>query len=159
VDWWGLTELFNSCENAVQFQNNNELLMQPVVTMKQWQDHTDEELLQTINNNAGHSAFHLGATHEMQRRQLEDVRSKLKKLEKPHWSVVPNFWLTAIAATLAIWFAYHADIREKQIVPSQSLSQKPRAKFSFRLCDKIVRLLENSFLSSGETVIILPSFL
>ena len=89
--------------------------MQPIVTPKRWQDYTEPELMRVIDSEPGHGANHLAAAAELQRRKLDGVHASLKRLEKPHWSVTPNFWLTfvaAVAGILAVWFAYRAELRE-----------------------------------------------
>jgi len=57
-------------------------------------------------------------------------------LKKPHWTVVPNFWLTAIAAIAAIiagiiaWFAWHCPVSpptpSDQVSPVSSSPSPPQ---------------------------------
>ena len=85
------------------------------IVKKKLSDYTLEELYWCIDNEPGTGANHQAAAHELQRRKLDGVHASLKRLEKPHWSVTPNFWLTfvaAVAGILAVWFAYRAEIRE-----------------------------------------------
>lgn len=41
-------------------------------------------------------------------RRHSDLSSRLEELKKPHWTVLPNFWLTAVSALAAILAAYLA---------------------------------------------------
>jgi hypothetical protein len=45
---------------------------------------------------------------ELTKRRHEELSKKLDELKKPHWTVLPNFWLTAISALAAVLAAYLA---------------------------------------------------
>jgi hypothetical protein len=76
--------------------------MMPIVTPKSWRDNSDEELQQVIDREPGHSANHLAAAAEIQRRQLGGVHRRLERLEKPHWVIWATFVAGAIAAIAAV---------------------------------------------------------
>jgi hypothetical protein len=39
---------------------------------------------------------------EIEERRHREVERRLEELKKPHWTVLPNFWLTALSAFAAI---------------------------------------------------------
>ena len=76
--------------------------MTPLVTPKKWRDHTEDELQRVIDFEPDHSANHLAAAAELQRRKLDGVHASLRRLEKPHCVIWATFVAGAIAAIAAV---------------------------------------------------------
>lgn len=45
---------------------------------------------------------------EIEERRHREVENRLSVLKKSHWTVLPNFWLTAVSAVAAVIAAYFA---------------------------------------------------
>jgi hypothetical protein len=45
---------------------------------------------------------------EIEDRKHREIEAHLKALKRPHWTVLPNFWLTVISAAAALIAAYFA---------------------------------------------------
>jgi hypothetical protein len=45
---------------------------------------------------------------EKEETRHREIHDRLEELKRPHWTVLPNFWLTAISAVAAVAAAYLA---------------------------------------------------
>jgi hypothetical protein len=81
-------------------------------------DYTDAELIHTTYQFTEFTAQNIAAQQLLaERREFREeqrnqkIEKRLNELKKPHWSVVPTFWLTflgAVSAALAAWFSWLA---------------------------------------------------
>ncbi|MGD1032119.1 MAG: hypothetical protein ABSA05_13365 [Opitutaceae bacterium] len=54
------------------------------------------------------SAIRQAEAEAANERRHKELARRLDELKKPHWSVVPNFWITALSAAGALAAAYFA---------------------------------------------------
>ena len=94
---------------------------------------TRGELIEIMHEFVAYSEMHIAARQlleEMDRRDIDDryrsIENHIIGLQKPHWTVLPNFWLTAvsaIAAVLAGYFAWLSLRPEEKPLPSATESR------------------------------------
>jgi len=81
---------------------------------------TDEELMRETHRWVAHSEQHIAAKilieqrrkakekaqEELEQLRHSEIQRQLEELKRPHWTVLPNFWLTFASAIAAVIAAY-----------------------------------------------------
>lgn len=89
--------------------------------------HTDEELERQILHAGWGGPHHTALVAERQRRQFQALQTQVRALNKPHWTLMPTFWislgiLVASVAILIVTLVSWLWPSDKQPLPGGTLS-------------------------------------
>jgi hypothetical protein len=78
--------------------------------LQQWvKTQTDAQLSAALDVIYVHLEFQRAIVKaEIEERRHRKIEQRLEDLKKPHWTVLPNFWITVLSALAAVVAAYFA---------------------------------------------------